>query len=49
MKSRPLVISLFPEDDVADSKYTDMEKRYKELVEYLSSTQAEMDNKNKEL
>lgn len=49
VKSRPLVISLFPEDDVADSKYTDMEKRYKELVERLSSTQAELDNKNKEL
>ena len=49
VKSRPLVISLFPEDDIADSKYTDMEKRYKELVERLSSVQAELDNKNKEL
>ncbi len=49
VKSRPLVISLFPEDDIADSKYMDMEKRYKELVERLSSVQAELDNKNKEL
>ena len=49
VKSRPLVISLFPEDEIADSKYTDMEKRYKELVERLSSVQAELDNKNKEL
>ncbi len=49
VKSRPLVISLFPEDDVEDSKLADMEKRYKELVERLSSTQAELDSKSKEL
>ncbi len=48
-KSRPLVISLFSEDDVADSKYADIEKRYKELVERLASVQAELDNKNREL
>ena len=49
VKRRPLVISLFPEDDIADSKFSDMENRYNELVERLSSIQDELDNKNKEL
>lgn len=49
VRSRPLVISLFPEDDEVDSKLSDMEKRYNELVERLSTTQTELDSKNKEL
>ena len=46
---RPLIISLFPEDDAEDDKITDMEKKYQELVERLSATQKELDSKKKEL
>lgn len=46
---RPLVISLFPEDDEADDKIVDMEKKYQELVERLSATQKELDSKKQEL
>lgn len=45
---RPLVISLFPEDD-KDVAGADIERKYKEMSAKLEATQAELEAKTKEL
>lgn len=46
---RPLVISLFPEDDTQVHDTADIERKYKEMSAKLEATQAELEAKNKEL
>ena len=46
---RPLVISLFPEDDTQARDKADIERKYKEMSAKLEATQAELRVKNKAL